>query len=259
MATLLDIVKKGSTDRSVCVRVIDNTTGLPATRAYNDTGVDLWYRREGAAVTSITEATLANLTTAHADGGFLVVSNGEHRLDLPDAAVAAGANYVDVGGTFTGYTVIGGRIRLVDYDPEDTVRLGLTAMPAVASGSAGAIVTSGTGTAQLSVTSGRAASDVTHVAGTAWASTNIGRSTSTIVPGTVTNAGLTPTTTQFECSDITEATADHFVGRLVIFTAGALLYQAARITAYSLNTGRGRFTVTTMTEAPANADTLILV
>ena len=58
---------------------------------------------------------------------------------------------MDIGGTFTGYTVIGGRIRLVDYDPEDTVRLGLTAMPNVASGSAGAMLTSGTGTAQLSV------------------------------------------------------------------------------------------------------------
>jgi len=36
----------------------------------------------------------------------------------------------------------------------DSVRLGLTALPNVASGSAGAIITSGTGTAQLSVSSG---------------------------------------------------------------------------------------------------------
>lgn len=43
---------------------------------------------------------------------------------------------------------------VVAYDPQDTVRLGLTAIPNVASGSAGAIVTAGTGTAQLSVTSG---------------------------------------------------------------------------------------------------------
>lgn len=39
-------------------------------------------------------------------------------------------------------------------DPTDTVRLGLTALPNVASGSAGAIITSGTGSAQLSVSSG---------------------------------------------------------------------------------------------------------
>lgn len=43
---------------------------------------------------------------------------------------------------------------VVAYDPQDTIRLGLTALPNVASGSAGALVTAGTGTAQLSVTSG---------------------------------------------------------------------------------------------------------
>jgi hypothetical protein len=45
-------------------------------------------------------------------------------------------------------------IPLRDLDPFDAVRAGLTALPNVASGSAGAIITSGTGTAQLSVASG---------------------------------------------------------------------------------------------------------
>jgi len=45
-------------------------------------------------------------------------------------------------------------IPLRDLDPFDAVRAGLTALPNVASGSAGAIITSGTGTAQLSVSSG---------------------------------------------------------------------------------------------------------
>lgn len=45
-------------------------------------------------------------------------------------------------------------IPLRDLDPFDVVRAGLTALPNVASGSAGAIITSGTGTAQLSVSSG---------------------------------------------------------------------------------------------------------
>src|SRR3990167_9885594 len=109
MAALLDIVKKGSVDRSVTIRIIDSTAGTPETGVVFDTaGIDLWYRREGAAKTSITEATLAALTTAHTDGGFLHVGDGEYRLDLPDAAFATGANYVDVGGTVTGMVVIGG-------------------------------------------------------------------------------------------------------------------------------------------------------
>ncbi len=119
MAALLDIVKKGSTDRSVAVRIIDSTDGTPETAvAYNTSGIDLWYRREGSAKVSITEVTLAALTTAHADGGFLAVGDGEYRLDLPDAAFATGANYVDIGGTVTGMIVIGGRVRLTDFSLE---------------------------------------------------------------------------------------------------------------------------------------------
>lgn len=116
---LIDIVKKGSTDRSVLLRIIDSADGTPETGVvFNTSGIDLWYRREGAAKTSLTEATLAALTTAHADGGFLHVGDGYYRLDLPDAAFATAANYVDVGGTVTGMVVIGGRVRLVDIDIE---------------------------------------------------------------------------------------------------------------------------------------------
>lgn len=119
MAALHDIVQKGSTDRSVTLRIIDSTDGTPETGVvFNTSGIDLWYRREGAAKTSITEATLAALTTAHSDGGFLHISDGDYRLDLPDAAFATGANHVDFGGTVTGMVVIGGRVRLVDYNPE---------------------------------------------------------------------------------------------------------------------------------------------
>jgi hypothetical protein len=116
---LLDIVKKGSTDRSVLIRIIDDGDGTPETGVeHNTTGIDLWYRREGAAKTSITEVALAALTTAHAAGGIEHVGDGYYRLDLPDAAFATGANYVDVGGTVTDMIVIGGRVRLVDTDIE---------------------------------------------------------------------------------------------------------------------------------------------
>jgi hypothetical protein len=140
---LHDIVQKGSTDRSVTVRIIDSTDGTPETGVvFNTSGIDLWYRREGAARVAITEATLAALTTAHTDGGFLHVSDGVYRLDLPDAAFATGANYVDFGGTVTGMVVIGGRVRLVDYSLEDAVRMGLTALPNAAAAAAGGLVTS---------------------------------------------------------------------------------------------------------------------
>ena len=56
-------------------------------------------------------------------------------------------------------------IPLRDLDPFDAVRAGLTALPNVASGSAGAIITSGTGTAQLNVSGGTAAADMVKIAG----------------------------------------------------------------------------------------------
>jgi hypothetical protein len=139
---LHDIIKKGSTDRSVTLRIVDSTDGTPETGVvFNTSGIDLWYRREGAAKTSITEATLSALTDAHSDGGFLHIGDGYYRLDLPDAAFATGANHVDFGGTVTGMVVIGGRVKLVAYDPEDTVRMGLTALPNAAAAASGGLPT----------------------------------------------------------------------------------------------------------------------
>ena len=84
-------------------------------------------------------------------------------------------------------------------------------------------------------------------------------SAGTIVSGTVSNAVTAPTTTVFAADDITEATADHFNGRVIIFTSGALQNQATDITDYELVSAEGKFTVTALTEAPANNDTFIIV
>lgn len=119
MAELVDIVTKNSTSRSVPLRIIDSGDGSPENAvSWNTAGIDLWYRRERSAKVSITEASLAALTTAYTSGGFILVGDGKYSLDIPDAALATGANYVDYGGTVTGMVVIGGRIRLVDFNLE---------------------------------------------------------------------------------------------------------------------------------------------
>ena len=106
-------VQHGATDVSVTFKVIDSTAGTPETGyAFNTTGVDFWYRRGATgAVTTITEAT-QTVTGAHTDGGLVHVQDGVGRLDLPDAAVASGVDYIEYGGTFTGMIVIGGVIEL---------------------------------------------------------------------------------------------------------------------------------------------------
>lgn len=101
--------------------------------------------------------------------------------------------------------------------------------------------------------------DVTFLNGSATNLLNLNASASTIVRGTVDTGSFSPTTTEFEADDITEATADHFNGRLIIFTSGALINQALRINDYALSGANGHFTVSAATEAPANNDTFVIV
>lgn len=115
-------IKAGSTDVSVIIRIVDSTDGTPETGVvYNTSGIDIQYRRDGATSTSITEATLADASAAHSDGGFVHIGNGYYRVDLPDAAVATGVNGVLVHGTVTGMIVIGTYVPLVKVDMGATV------------------------------------------------------------------------------------------------------------------------------------------
>lgn len=111
-------IKAGTTDVSVVLRAIDSTDGTPETGFDHATsGIDLKYRREGAANVNITEVSLADLTTAHTDGGVEQIGNGYFRLDLPDAACIAGVTGVMVHGVATGMVIMGAYIQLVAYDP----------------------------------------------------------------------------------------------------------------------------------------------
>src|SRR3990172_5969050 len=66
----------------------------------------------------------------------------------------------------------------------------------------------------------------------------------------------TLSTTQMS-TNLTEATDDHYNGRILIFTSGALLRQATDITAYNGTTKV--LTFTALTEAPTAADKFIIV
>ena len=101
--------------------------------------------------------------------------------------------------------------------------------------------------------------NVIQISGSATAADNLEASAEVIVTGTVSHDNTAATTTIFYCDDITEATANHYNGRVVIFTSGDLIYQATSITAYSLVAGEGKFTVTALTEAPADNVTFCIV
>lgn len=96
--------------------------------------------------------------------------------------------------------------------------------------------------------------DIVQLGSSATAGTNLYRAALGIVRGSAITGTLTAS--QFT-TDLTEATNDHYNGRQVIFYAGALAGQASNITNYDGATKT--ITVTSMTEAPANADGFVIV
>jgi hypothetical protein len=101
--------------------------------------------------------------------------------------------------------------------------------------------------------------DATKINGSAAAAARLALSAAQIIPGTVDSTEFPPTATEFESDDITESTADHYNGRLVVFTSGDLAGQVTDVTDYAIASGRGHFTVTALTEAPADDATFVLV
>lgn len=153
-------LKSGATNRSEYVLIQDSTsttggglTGL----VYNSAGLTCYYVTERGTPTALSLVTLTDAQASYSSGGFVVVNAtympGLYRLDLPSGAFTGNKAVVYLRGA-TNMVPCVLEYEVVAFDPHDTVRLGLTAMPNVASGSAGAIITSGTGTAQLSTSSG---------------------------------------------------------------------------------------------------------
>jgi len=96
--------------------------------------------------------------------------------------------------------------------------------------------------------------DTTAIAGDATAATNLSKSAIGIEPGAAITGTLS--TTQMT-TNLTEATDDHYIGRIIIWTSGVLKNQATDITDYD---GTSKLlTYTATTEAPSNTDTFVIV
>jgi len=110
-------VQPGSTSVRIYMQAITVADGTNATGiAFNTSGIEMWYAREGGAKTTITPVILAALTTGYTSGGLLHVSDGVFRLDVPNAAFAVGANTVVIGGKATGIVITPVEVQL-KYDP----------------------------------------------------------------------------------------------------------------------------------------------
>lgn len=130
------IVKKGDTSRIEYVWIQDSSSTVGAGRTglvFNTASLVASSVRMQGARTAITLAT-QTVTGAFSSGGFVEIDATEmpglYRLDVPDAVFATGADKAVVmlkGATNMAPVVL--EYQLVDVDLEDTVRMGLTALP----------------------------------------------------------------------------------------------------------------------------------
>lgn len=96
--------------------------------------------------------------------------------------------------------------------------------------------------------------DVGKLLGSATDATNLGKAADSMFRGAVT--GSTSTTTLID-SSLTQSANDHWKGRILIFTSGALQYQATDITAFDASLDK--LTFSALTGSPSNGDTYIIL
>lgn len=239
---------------------VDSTDGVTAETALTISQADVLLWKEGG--TTLAQKNEATTCTHRSNGLYTCPINttDTNTLGLLSVNVAASGalpvrhDYTVVPANVYDSLVLGTDI----VDVSVTQWNGTAVATPDTAGHPKVTVKSGTGTGEISLTSGVAAVNATQIGGNSTAATNLSASARGIVTGTVDTAGFTPTTTQFEAS-ITEATADHYVGRIALFYTGSLAGQQGLITAYSLVSGRGRFTVTALTEAASNGDAFVIV
>lgn len=159
-------VVAGATSQSITIKILDSSSTIGAglsALVYNTSGLICYYTFTGtnAAATAVTLATLAAVNSAYSSGGFKEIDatnmKGYYRLDLPNAAIAAskGRSVVVTLGGATNMAPCDLEIELTGWDNQDAVHGGLSALPNTAVTTNASLLTSGTGTDQLSVTSGR--------------------------------------------------------------------------------------------------------
>jgi hypothetical protein len=232
----------------------DAAGGLPISDAG---GLDI-----DAKLANTNEVTAARMgaLTDWIDGGRLDLIIDGILTDTAEIG-AAGAGLTEAGGTGDHLTAL-----TVDLNADQSgVTIGTVTTNTDMRGTDSALLASSAptnfGDMAIEVTTGIVSADAIEINSVAAAAAQLAKSAQTIVSGTVdtvTNTH-TPTTTEFQADDITEATADHFIGRIVIFTSGVLQNQATDITDYAAVGGIGQLTVTALTEAPSNDDTFIIV
>jgi hypothetical protein len=158
------IINAGATSQRFYIYLQDSTTGQGELSV---TGATCYYVRDAVSGTMPAAVTLTFGASFASPGTYPAWSSGQVRelaympglylVDLPDAIFAAGARnaVVQIFPTSgTPWLPVNLEFTLSAVSLFDSVRMGMTALPNTAVTTNGSLITSGTGTAQLSVASG---------------------------------------------------------------------------------------------------------
>lgn len=179
------IRNKGATSQSIYVVILDSTSttgGRKTGLVFNTSGLTAYYVRQGGSATAITLATLAAANSAYSSGGFKEVDAtnmpGVYRLDIPDAALASGADSVIVTlKGATGMVQVDKEIELTSVNLQDAVRGGMTALPNANAEAAGGLYTRGSGAGQINQpANGQIDANTVKVGGTTQTARDLGAS-----------------------------------------------------------------------------------
>lgn len=181
----------GATSQSVTVFIQNSSssTGAGLTGlVFNTSGLIAYYAFNGANGGSnvIALATLAAANSAYSSGGFKEIDStnmpGLYRLDIPNAAIATskGRSSVIMLSGAANMVPLLMEIELTGWDNQNSVNGGITALPNTACTTNASLLTSGTGTDQLSVASGVASANATKFGGQ-----TVSAAGTVTVPGTI--------------------------------------------------------------------------
>ncbi len=142
--------KQGTTSQRIVVKAFDKTktddSGL-AGLVFNSAGLQAFYSREDDGNQGMIAIALVTATRGTwATGGFVDKDNangiGLYEIGIPNACLAAGSKWcvIHIFGA-TNLAPILVEIELTAYDPYDSVRAGLTALPNAAAGATGGLPT----------------------------------------------------------------------------------------------------------------------
>ncbi|MGB1226151.1 MAG: hypothetical protein ACPHCN_18690 [Mycobacterium sp.] len=114
----MHMIQAGATDRSIEFTLL-NTDGTLKTDAVAADLTAQYRRGLTGTLATISLSDLSALTDAHSDGGLKHVFAGRYRLDLPDAAVAAGVDTLELYATGTDLVAVFPSVLLTTGDPNE--------------------------------------------------------------------------------------------------------------------------------------------